>query len=82
MYVSDNGDGSTIAARYADDYEEDDEEEEEIYIVQQEYGYCSISLSVAQTVIYGIGDGAMCRRPIQLEPHDRSVSRCVVRMGW
>jgi hypothetical protein len=82
MYVSDNGGGSTIAAGDVDDYEEDDEEEQEIYIVQQQYGYCSILLSVAQTVIYGIDDVAMWRRPIQLEPHDRSVSRCVVRMGW
>jgi membrane associated rhomboid family serine protease len=64
---SDNGGGSTIFAGDVDEHEEDDEEEE-IYIVQQQYGYCSILFSVAQTVIMGLMMWQCGVAPFNLNP--------------
>jgi membrane associated rhomboid family serine protease len=47
---------------------EDDEDEEEVYIVRQQYGYCSILFSIVQTVVLALMMWQCGIAPLKLNP--------------
>jgi membrane associated rhomboid family serine protease len=49
-------------------FELDEDEEEEVYIVRQQYGYCSILFSLVQTVILGLMMWQCGIAPLNLNP--------------
>jgi membrane associated rhomboid family serine protease len=66
--LSDGGSSAGTRVRSANGDDLEDEEEDEIYIVRQQYGYCSIFFSAVQTVVLALMMWRCGVAPLALNP--------------